>query len=193
MIKPKQVVELRIVLSGVMPPVTRRVVVAMSVRLSKLHQIIQAAMGWTNSHLYCFTFSGTGFGIPTGYDDPGDMIDARTVTLYSALEDSGARSFSYIYDFGDNWEHAIKIGRIETSVATTPFLIDASGACPPEDCGGAWAYNSIREALSDPSHKQYANMVEMFGEDFLESRVLDVKALTRAVEKLAPRPRVKRR
>jgi len=45
------VVRLKITLDQVEPTVMRRVVVPFTIRLSRLHEVLQAAMGWTNSHL----------------------------------------------------------------------------------------------------------------------------------------------
>ena len=41
----------------------RRVLVPGEVRLSKLHDVFQAAMGWTNSHLHSFTIGDRLFGM----------------------------------------------------------------------------------------------------------------------------------
>ena len=46
------VVRLKVTLDDVEPIVMRRVVVPFTIRLSRLHEVLQAAMGWTNSHLY---------------------------------------------------------------------------------------------------------------------------------------------
>jgi hypothetical protein len=48
------VFQLRILLEDVDPVIWRRVLVLGSVRLSKLHDMFQAAMGWTDSHLHAF-------------------------------------------------------------------------------------------------------------------------------------------
>ncbi len=65
-----------------------------------------------------------------------------------------------LYDFGDGWEHAIKVKRLtdpEPNVAY-PRLIEAAGRCPPEDVGGPWGYGALIEALEDPDHEQHAEM-----------------------------------
>ena len=100
-------VRLKVTLDGVEPLVMRRVVVPFRIRFDRLHEVLQAAFGWTNSHLYEFRIRDVGFGIPDGgFDEP---IDARKATLLSAIEDIGARSFKYLYDFGDGWTHTVKI------------------------------------------------------------------------------------
>lgn len=46
------IARLKITLDDVEPAVLRRVEVPLGIRLDRLHLTIQAAMGWTNSHLY---------------------------------------------------------------------------------------------------------------------------------------------
>ena len=74
----------------------------------------------------------------------------------------------YIYDFGDNWEHKVVLEKIlprEKNV-NYPRCIGGKRACPPEDCGGVWGYKNLLEALEDPKHPQYEELLDWFGEDF---------------------------
>ena len=41
-----------------------------------------------------------------------------------------------------------------------PYLIEASGHCPPEDIGGPWGYAEFLEAIQDPKHKRYEELSE---------------------------------
>jgi Plasmid pRiA4b ORF-3-like protein len=43
---------------------------------------------------------------------PGDFLDARKARLGDVLEDIGTKKLVYLYDFGDGWEHTIKIERL---------------------------------------------------------------------------------
>jgi len=87
-------VRLKVTLDDVQPLVMRRVVVPFRIRFNRLHEVLQAAFGWTSSHL--FRIRDAGFGLPDGgFDEP---IDARKATLLSAIEDIGAKSFKYLYD-----------------------------------------------------------------------------------------------
>lgn len=82
-------VRLKITLDDVDPLVMRRVVVPFRIRLDRLHDVLQEAFGWTNSHLYEFRIRDIGSGVPDGgFDDP---IDARKETLLAAIEDIGAK------------------------------------------------------------------------------------------------------
>ena len=70
-----------------------------------LHAILQAAMGWTDSHLHQFTINGVRYG-DTESDKTGEL-GFRTEGCYPLdLVVLKARSrFDYLYDFGDSWEH----------------------------------------------------------------------------------------
>ena len=125
---------LKVTLDGVKPTVMRRLVVPLTIRLDRLHLVLQAAIGWTNSHLYEFTARGVGWGVPD--PDFGDgPLEAKKAKLIDVLEDCGVKTLKYLYDFGDGWEHTVKVERIENAIPglTSPFLVDAVGRCPPED------------------------------------------------------------
>jgi len=43
------IARLKITLNDVDPPVLRRIEIPFAIRLDRLHEVLQAAMGWTNS------------------------------------------------------------------------------------------------------------------------------------------------
>ena len=89
-------------------------------------------MGWTNTHLYEIRARDVGWGIPDR--DWGDgPRDARKANLGNVLEDVGTKTLRYLYDFGDGWEHTVKVERLidPEPGALYPRLIEASGRCPP--------------------------------------------------------------
>jgi hypothetical protein len=179
------IAHLRIELDDVEPAVLRRVLVPVTIRLDRLHLVLQAAMGWTNSHLYEIRARDVGWGVP----DPnfGDgPLDASKARLNDVLEDVGARSLKYLYDFGDGWEHSIRIERITNAVPRTtyPCLVEATGRCPPEDVGGPWGYREFLDAIADPDHDEHAERLEWIGGSF-DPATVDVQGLAKAVETLA--------
>jgi Plasmid pRiA4b ORF-3-like protein len=107
-----RIARLKITLDDVKPQVLRRIEVPLTIRLDRLHEVLQAALGWTNSHLYELRTQDVGWGIadPDFGDGP---LDARKARLIDVLEDLGIKTMHYLYDFGDGWEHTIKIERIE--------------------------------------------------------------------------------
>jgi hypothetical protein len=140
------IARLKITLARVKPAVLRRIEVPLDIRLDRLHLAIQAAMGWTNSHLYEIRAGDVGWSDPDpdwGHDGP---LDARKARLGNVLDDVGTKGLRYLYDFGDGWEHTIKVERLidpEPGV-TYPRLTEATGRCPPEDVGGPWGYADRR-------------------------------------------------
>jgi hypothetical protein len=53
-----------ITLDDVTPVVSRVIEVPLGIRLDRLHSVFQAALVWTDSHLWELTFGHTGFGTP---------------------------------------------------------------------------------------------------------------------------------
>lgn len=159
--------QLRIELQHVKPLVWRRVLVPASIRLSQLHATIQAAMGWDDGHLHEFVIADVHYGhVDPHYPyDPPLQSEAR-ISLKSAL--AGAKTFRYVYDFGDDWEHKIKVEKLwpDNPEFTLPMLLGGANACPPEDVGGAYGYLEFLEAIGDPNHKEHATMLEWIGGSF---------------------------
>jgi pRiA4b ORF-3-like protein len=157
------IVQIKVKLLGVTkPPVWRRVQLRADTRLDQLHEILQAALGWENYHLHAFSFGEEEFG-PRDPELNLDFSDERQVTL-GELTDIGAR-FRYTYDFGDNWEHEILVEDLLDLDPDThyPILVASKGACPPEDCGGAWGYADLKEILADPNDERHREMLEWLG------------------------------
>jgi hypothetical protein len=188
------VARLKVTLSDVEPQVLRRFDVPLKIKLSRLHDVIQAAMGWTDTHLYEFRAGGVGWGVPLPeYDDDGPLPASKT-SLLDALEDVGTKTIHYIYDFGDNWHHVIKVEKIDDAIPGTgyPRLVRAIGACPPEDVGGCLGYADFLEAMADPTHEEHEQMLEWHGGKFDPDeadigRILDT--FERLAKKWAPKPR----
>src|SRR5471032_1903212 len=105
------IARLKIALDDVKPQVLRRIEAPLAIRLDRLHLALQAAMGWTNSHLYEIRAGDVGWGeLDPDYGE--GPRDARKVSLADVLVDSDAKTIRYLYDFGDGWEHTIKIERV---------------------------------------------------------------------------------
>ena len=182
------IARLKITLDDVEPQVLRRIEVPISLRLDRLHLTIQVAMGWTNSHLYEIRARDVGWGIPDP-DWPDGPLDARKARLVDVLEDTGAKTLHYIYDFGDNWEHTIKIERVTDPIAGTlyPRLLEAFGRCPPEDVGGPPGYEEFLAAMADPNHERHDEMVEWTGFNSYDPAEIDVEAIDFELASLAKR------
>ena len=181
------IARLKITLDDVKPAVLRRIEVPFNIRLDRLHLVIQAAMGWTNTHLYEIRARDVGWGIPDR--DWGDgPRDARKTNLGNVLEDVGTKTLRYLYDFGDGWEHTVKVERLidPEPGALYPRLIEASGRCPPKDTGGPWGYAEFLEAIGNPKHERHDEFKEWHADDF-DPKLVDAGWLAEEVNTLAKR------
>ena len=163
------IARLKVTLDYVEPLVMRRIEVPVDIRLDRLHLALQAAMGWETYHLWEFHVRSVRFGPPGQDFGLGEgPLNAEKATLQAVIEAAGAKTLKYLYDFGDGWEHTIKVERISevASDAAYPVLIEAKGACPPEDVGGPPGYKEYLEAMADPDHERHDELVQWRGPDF---------------------------
>jgi hypothetical protein len=149
---------LRIVLAEVAPPVVRVIDVPTAVSLPELHHLLQAAMGWTDSHLHQFvTSEGVCYGMVL--HDDWDEVPNQHDETHARLTDLEV-SFTYLYDFGDDWTHEVSVLGAGSAV---PGCVDGHGACPPEDVGGPPGYAELLEVLADSAHEDHERMREWTG------------------------------
>ena len=169
------ILQLKIQLQGVTkPPIWRQVEVKDNDTFYDLHNIIQGAMGWYNSHLHQFVVGHEYIGLPSPYDDFMEMTDSREVKLSQVFRRPKTK-IVYEYDFGDGWQHAVTL--VDTVEAEKGViyhrLTKGKSACPPEDCGGPWGYTELRDALNNPKHPKYEDMREWMNME--EDEVFDPK------------------
>lgn len=166
--KNGKIYQVKITLKYVRPPIWRRVQVRGDITLAKLHEIIQIAMGWFDSHLHQFRMGKVYYGTP-------DIDEFSELNL---KDDSKAQlgrvltklkqKLIYEYDFGDGWEHEILLEKIlppEPGVRY-PRCIGGARACPPEDCGGTGGYANFLTAIGDPNHEEYDEYLDWIGGEF---------------------------
>ena len=155
MIEP--VARLRIELQGIEPKVWRSVDVPLSSTLLALHNVIQVAFGWTNSHLFAFEVADRIYAEPLLDDDAfGQRVYRADGIRMKSLVERQVERFVYVYDFGDDWRHAISIEACRDGEADVdyPALVDGERCGPPEDVGGvgasrsSWKRCSIRSTRS---------------------------------------------
>jgi hypothetical protein len=148
------------------PPVWRRVAVPADITLAALHEVIVHAMGWHGGHLHVFSTDWAEYGTPG--PDLGHADDSA-VRLAEVLFVPGEK-LRYTYDFGDDWEHDIQLEDIlrEDHGRSHPSCLAGKGACPPDDCGGAWGYAELKEILADPDDEEHQEMLEWLGLDSAE-------------------------
>lgn len=153
---------LRVHLRDVTPTVVRVIDVPGSSTLPELHDVLQVALGWTDSHLHQFVTDDARYGVLE--EAVGDEErDERGVLLKSL-----PAAFRYAYDFGDGWEHDVDV---LGPGAAQPGCVYGEGDCPPEDCGGPGGYAELLEILADPAHEEYDERLAWAGDrkDFDQS------------------------
>src|SRR5450759_1442773 len=129
---------IKVTLRGIEPPIWRRLRVPGSIRLVRLHEVLQIAMGWNNGHLHLFEKDVISYGRPALFDrDEVPPIDESKTSLQNVLREVGEQMV-YQYDFGDNWEHEVVLEEILASESATglPICLDGARHSPPEDVGG---------------------------------------------------------
>lgn len=136
----------RLDLHGAKPPAWRRLELPGDLTLPRLHDVVQAAMGWTNSHLHRFR-AGSDHRSPyfvTNLDlDEGDGgVLEDDVRLDQLLAQKGDELW-YEYDFGDGWDHWLVVEEVLAEPPPTARCTGGRMACPPEDCGGIGGYEEL--------------------------------------------------
>ncbi len=165
---PGLVYRLKVTLKGSKPPIWRRLEVPGNITLAKLHQVLQVAMRWTDSHLHQFIIGQTYYGIPDpDFDYSGKTKNERNFKLQEVAPREKMK-FLYEYDFGDSWEHEILVEKILPLTEERPYPVCLKGvkACPPEDIGGLWGYYDFLEIKEDPEHPEHEEMMEWMGDQF---------------------------
>jgi hypothetical protein len=166
-----RIYQLKITLRNFRPPVWRRIQVPNG-SLGELHQIIQIAMGWTDSHLHEFIVRGVHYGpeVPDqlGFSMDLDNEDEEGVRLSHFIRGSRKVGLRYVYDFGDGWEHDIEFEQIikREPKVEYPRCVAGARACPPEDVGGPWGYADFLDAIADPKHERHDDLMEWIGGEF---------------------------
>ena len=163
------VFQLKATLRGSKPPIWRRFQVPANVTLHRLHLILQVVMGWSNYHLYSFEIEGTEYGEPHPDNDfyELDFKNSRTARLSGVARFQDLR-FTYRYDFGDGWDHEIRVEKVVPAAAGTSYPVCVGGrrACPPEDCGGIEGYSELLRAVRNPRNREHDRMMEWLGGHF---------------------------
>jgi hypothetical protein len=152
------------------PPVWRKLSVPAQFTFLRFHNVIQAAFGWDNYHLFQFSPKGYAswpvISIPQEEDEifafRGERHDASRLKL-SDVFNMPKQKLVYIYDFGDDWKHQVTLEKITDEKILRADCTAGKGICPPEDCGGPWGYANLKEILNDPKDPEHKGMKEWLG------------------------------
>lgn len=155
---------LKITLRGTPNLVWRRFVVPSFTTLNRLHDIVQAVMGWEKKHSHAFYLRKQGY-FPDGSGTPNGLHE-NMFSLDDIVFRSGGK-LKYIYDpDNDRWTHDLTVESIRHLDATWPYPIyctEGVRACPPESCGGPAGFTEMLKILDDPKHLEHETVKKQFG------------------------------
>lgn len=188
----------RVDLVGSKPPIWRRLSLPSNLTLDRVHDVLQTAFGWTNSHLHQFTLAADPHGHETvGILTPFDVEEGDEGVLESELRldqflANPGDTLRYTYDFGDDWEHTVTLEAVEPTEVGAPT--DASVRClagrrqgPPEDVGGIHYYEHLLAIAANPRDAEYSDVTEQVAYfdlfDFTDK--IDLDAINRGLDRLA--------
>lgn len=118
----------------------RRLLIPEDFTLFELHRAIQIAFGWEDYHLHAFKLHGRRYNTSRTGQRHRDAA-GKEVKLID-LQLRVRQRILYEYDFGDLWQHEIRVeAKIERNPAKNyPACADGARAGPPEDVGGPGGY-----------------------------------------------------
>lgn len=159
----KEILQIKISLIDSDPLIWRRILIPSDFTLLKFHEVIQMVMGWRNSHLHQFLVGDEIYSdnLPEFEDEPDVLPTSAKLSKIM----SKTKNFIYEYDFGDGWQHEIKIEKVlrPDEAFTYPVCIDGANACPPDDCGGIGGYYQMMEELASPKNEEHHSTKRWFG------------------------------
>lgn len=184
-----QVITLRVTLhpQEIAPPIWREMWVDGAMSLAKLHHFLQAAFGWHDSHLHEFHIGEQIYRRPDPEMDSPDhpTFDGKR-TVLSKLVRTGDR-FTYVYDFGDHWEHLIEVLSVKPVGAIAPgngCITGGARSAPPEDVGGAPGYmDFLEQILAKPLSEEGQHLLDWAGGHF-NPELFDVRAANAAIQRM---------
>lgn len=188
----------RVELDHSTPPIWRSLSLPSDIRLDRLHEVIQVAIGWDDTHLHQFTTASD----PLGYETEGILTPFARAEGDEGVMESELRLdqflaapgdiLHYTYDFGDGWDHTLTLDLVEQAGQAAPTdaavrCLDGARQGPPEDVGGMTSYDHVLEVAADSNHREYPEMEERIHlldlVDFVDE--IDPAALNRGLARLA--------
>lgn len=182
--------QFKVTLKDIAPAIWRRIQVK-ECTFDKLHERIQTAMGWTNSHLHHFKIDERLYGDPFLMEDNfGEMEyeDSSVTKIGDVVPKAGERFvFGYEYDFGDCWRHEIVFeGCLRSQRGRKyPLCLEGERNCPPEDVGGTTGYAEFLDAIAHPDHERHKVFLDWIGGAF-DPEEFDAATVTRRMQRGLP-------
>ena len=161
------IARLRISLDDIRPEIWRVVEIQTSASLKAVHDVIQAAMGWQDYHLWAFDAGGRRYGVIDAEWPIDDLAAAKSTKLASLIK-RGIATMTYTYDMGDDWRHTVTIQAVEAGDAKVnyPRFVTGQRRCPPEDVGGLPGFENFLDVIADPAHPEHREVLSWYGRPY---------------------------
>ncbi|MDH2329039.1 plasmid pRiA4b ORF-3 family protein [Cereibacter sp. SYSU M97828] len=176
-------------IAGIAPPICRTLELPLDLNFAQLHEVIQAAFGWSDTHLHQFNLGGLTIGAPEyledGFGGPR-VVEATSLGLGHLTFPRGHEAtltLLYDYDFGDDWQHVLTLRRAPREAGVRyPRCTGGTRACPPEDVGGVSGFEEFLVAWSDPAHEDHKQIRRWAGRGYDPER-FDLAKANKAINK----------
>ncbi|MGZ4956031.1 MAG: plasmid pRiA4b ORF-3 family protein [Methylobacter sp.] len=169
----------------IQPAVWRKLEVDGRVSLAKLHHFIQAAFGWSDSHLHQFKIGQKIYMTPSPEDEL-EVHDESKAYLNRLL--ATGDTMLYRYDLGDNWEHLITVEKVNDALDNDPkgaaWVLDGARTCPPEDVGGPEGYYDFLEILLSEPHSEEADRLREWADGDFDPERFDRRLANTAIMRI---------
>lgn len=178
--------QFRVDIKGAKPPIWRRVQVEKKIVFGEFHFILQNIFNWEGYHMHQFFIDDKTIITDTEgeYYEPiyENEIEESEVKLSEFFKKEGDKMI-YNYDFGDDWDHEVKLEKIldRESKKNYPYLVTGKRIAPIEDCGGIWSWENICEAMRNKNHPERKEILEYINEfdpsDFTKEDIDEINKL----------------
>lgn len=186
--------QVRVELVGSTPPIWRGLDLAADVTVDVLHDILQVAFGWTDSHLHRFAPAQDPLGrefegilMPFDIADGDAGVPETDLRLDQLLAVPGD-TLLYTYDFGDDWDHLITLETVEPRAdAATAVCVAGGRHGAAEDVGGVHGWEHLLELAAKrnfaPQSEQWRHLWQLgLLHDFADE--VDLGAVNRGLVRL---------
>ncbi|GAB2469349.1 plasmid pRiA4b ORF-3 family protein [Xylanimonas ulmi] len=170
------VLRVRVDLNRAKPPIWRRLDLRSDLTLDVVHDVLQDAFGWTDSHLHSFWLSAETYDhaaerylcpydveegdLENLEDDDGARFPEEQIRLDEALAAPGD-ALAYLYDYGDNWDLTLRLEQViplTDDGHAVARCVDGRRTAPPDDSGSIRTAEELAEVLDDPAHFDIASV-----------------------------------
>jgi hypothetical protein len=184
--EPAPIYQFKISLAFSDPLIWRRLQIDGNCSLDRFHTVLQLCMGWSDIHTHRFLI-GKVFYAPSQQNDIFEKTGERNESDFRLvdLENDMKWCFTYVYDFGDGWEHEIELEESIPAKAGLPpsVLLAGERACPPENIGGIPGYYEFLTIINNPQDKRYKMISKWYGADRFNPDLFDIRSINKALKR----------